>query len=255
MFAKMIVRLLPQILIFVLASGCGSAPPADVFNTDTSRRDSRVVSTSKSPAPGVEPAPGSSDKEIGVAASEATFSENYRIGPQDLIEIQVYGLEGLKREVRVNSRGVISLPLIGAVALGGLTAQEAEHLIKMKYERDNFRNLQVSLFIKEFTRARITIEGAVNKPGVYPIKGQITLLQALAIAGGGSPLSDMSKVMVFRLENGTRKSSNYDVTKIRAGELEDPTLTNDDLVVVGRSAAPVEFPDSCLALHWNCRLA
>ena len=247
MIAKMTVRLLPQILTFVLASGCGSAPPADVSNTYTSRCDSRVVSTSKSAAPEVKTAPGPSDKEIGVATSEATVSEDYRIGPQDLIEIQVYGLEGLKREVRVNSRGVVSLPLIGAVALGGLTAQEAEDLIKTKYERDY--NLQVSLFIKEFTSHRITIRGAVNKPGVFPIKGQISLLQALAIAGGGSPLSDMSKVMLFRLENGTRKSSKYDVAKIRAGELEDPTLMNDDLVVVGRSAARVYCQDFWFATY------
>ena len=51
------------------------------------------------------------------------------------------------------------------------------------YEKDYLRNPQVSIFIKEFTSQRITIEGAVNKPGVYPIKGQTSLLQAIAIAG------------------------------------------------------------------------
>lgn len=172
------------------------------------------------------------------------LAEDYRIGPQDLIEIQIYGLENLKREVRVNSRGVISLPLIGPITLGGLTAQEGEALITARYEKDYLRNPQVSLFIKDFTSQRITIEGAVQRPGVFPIKGQTSLLQALAIAGGGGPLSDMSEVMLFRTENGARKAVKYDVLKIRTGEAEDPMLLNDDLVVVNRSTARAALKDS-----------
>jgi len=130
-----------------------------------------------------------------------------------------------------------SLPLIGTVALGGLTAQEGEELITLKYEKDYLKNPQVSLFIKEFTSQRITVEGAVNKPGVFPIKGQTSLLQALAIAGGGAALSDLTAVMLFRVENGSKKSLKYDISKIRAGRGGRPMLMNDDLVVVNRSSS------------------
>lgn len=195
--------------------------------------------TTNGPAPLAPDAP-----RVGAPAAGQTVAEDYRIGPQDLLEVQVYGLEGLKREVRVNSHGVISLPLIGIVALGGLTAQEGEELITMKYEKDYLKNPQVSLFIKEFTSQRISVEGAVNKPGVFPIKGQTSLLQALAIAGGGAPMSDMTSVVLFRVENGAKKTTKYDVTRIRAGELEDPMLVNDDLVVVNRSAARTALRDS-----------
>ena len=208
------------------ASVSVNIPPPDLR---LSRQIDLAVSTASRTAP---LAPG----QLG--------AEDYRIGPQDLIEVQVYGLEGLKREVRVNSRGVISLPLIGPVALGGLTAQEAEALITAMYEKDYLRNPQVSLFIKEFTSQRITIEGAVQRPGVFPIKGQTSLLQALAIAGGGAQLADMSEVMLFRSERGTRKATKYDVPKIRSGEAEDPMLMNDDLVVVNRSAARTALKDS-----------
>jgi polysaccharide biosynthesis/export protein len=173
-----------------------------------------------------------------------TVPEDYRIGPQDLIEIQVYGIEGLRREVRVNSRGVISLALIGAVNLGGLTAQEAEELLTAKYEKDYLRNPQVSVFIKEFTSQRITVEGAVGHPGIFPIKGQTSLLQAIAMAGGGAAMSDMTEVLVFRVENGAKKMVKHDVVKIRTGELPDPVLMNDDLVVVNRSAARAALKDS-----------
>ena len=158
--------------------------------------------------------------------------------------MQVYAIEGLKREVRVNSRGIISLPLIGPVTVGGLTSQEAEALIASMYEKDYIREPHVTLFIKEFTSQRITIEGAVNKPGVYPIRGQTTLLQAIAIAGGQGGLSDMTEVMLFRTEKGQKQTRKYDVIKIRAGEVEDPVLANDDVVVVKRSEQRVIMKDS-----------
>lgn len=222
----------PSLPILILATtlfaGCGSAPPADV----------------RSPRSDGPPSLALDAPRVGPPAAGQTAAEDYRIGPQDLIEVQVYGLENLKREVRVNSRGVISLPLIGTVVLGGLTAQEGEELITTMYEKDYLRNPQVSLFIKEFTSQRITIEGAVNRPGVFPIKGQTSLLQALAIAGGGAALSDMTAVMLFRVENGAKKTIKYDVGKIRSGELDDPILMNDDLVVVNRSAARTALRDS-----------
>jgi hypothetical protein len=75
---------------------------------------------------------------------------------QDLLEIQIYGIDSLKRETRVNWSGVISLPLIGMVKVAGLTGEEAEALIAAKYEKDYLRDPQVLLFIKEFTSQRIT---------------------------------------------------------------------------------------------------
>lgn len=170
--------------------------------------------------------------------------DDYRIGPQDLIEIQVYGIDNLKREVRVNSKGVVSLPLIGAVSLGGLTNQEAEALIAQKYEKDYLQDPQVSVFIKEYTSQRITVEGAVNHPGIFPIRGPTSLLQAIALAGGQGQLSDMNEVMVYRLESGQKKTLTYNVIKIRGGEVPDPLLANDDVVVVKRSSDRVAVRDS-----------
>ena len=115
-------------------------------------------------------------------------ADDYRIGPQDLIEIQVFGIENLKREVRVNSRGA---DFAAADRHGdrwaGSSSQEAEALIAAKYEKDFLQDPQVSVFIKEFTSQRITLEGAVNQPGIYPIRGQTSLVQAIAIAGGAGP--------------------------------------------------------------------
>jgi polysaccharide export outer membrane protein len=173
--------------------------------------------------------------------------KDYRIGPDDLLEVQVFGVDQLTRTVRVNARGMVSLPLIGSVEVGGLTAQQAEALVVKKLGDSYLQDPQVSLFIKEYTSQRVIIEGAVNKPGVYPLRGPTTLLQSLAIAGGQGSLSDMSEVMLFRTDAGGRRETLvYDVEKIRAGELADPVVVNEDMIVVKRSPGRILFRDSIL---------
>jgi polysaccharide export outer membrane protein len=172
---------------------------------------------------------------------------DYRIGPDDLLEIQVFGVDELTRTVRVNSRGMISLPLIGAIEVGGLTPQRAEALVVAKLAESYLQDPQVSLFIKEYTSQRVTIEGAVNRPGVYPLRGPTTLLQSLAVAGGQANLSDMAEVMLFRADpSGKRAPLVFDVDRIRSGELDDPAVMNDDLIVVKRSKARTILKDSIL---------
>ena len=192
------------------------------------------------------PAEGARERVAAVApAANRPSVRDYRIGPEDLIEIQVFGVDQLTRTVRVNSQGLISLPLVGNLQVGGLTSQQAEALVVAKLAENYLQNPQVSLFIREYTSQRVTIEGAVNKPGVYPLRGPTTLLQSLAVAGGQASLSDMSEVMLFRADNdGKRETLVYDVDRIRSGELDDPPVRNEDLIVVKRSKARTVLKDS-----------
>ena len=82
---------------------------------------------------------------------------------------------------------------------------------------------------------------------IYPMRGQTTLLQAIALAGGQGSLADLNEVMVFRVEAGEKKILAFDVNKIRAGEAPDPVLVNDDLLVVKRSPKRVALRDSLLS--------
>ena len=80
---------------------------------------------------------------------------------------------------------------------------------------------------------------------MYPLTGQITLLRALAMAGGGGQLADLENVMLFRLTpEGKSEMQKYDVLKIRKGEAPDPLLQNDDVVVVNRNESRVTLRDS-----------
>lgn len=189
------------------------------------------------------------DTRVPSAAPPAAIStstiKDYRIGPEDLLEVQVFGVDQLSRTVRVNSRGQVSLPLIGAIEVVGMTAQEAERAITARLAENYLQNPQVSLFIKEFTTQRITIEGAVNRPGVYPLRGQGTLLTSIALAGGQGGMSDMKEVMLFRTDaTGKRVFTTHDVERIRRGEVEDPPVYNDDLIVVNRDPNRTALKDS-----------
>jgi len=175
----------------------------------------------------------------------AGFGADYRIGPNDLLEIDVYGVTELKRTVRVNSTGHVSLPLVGAVQVAGLTPSDAEALIALQYGSKYLQDPQISIFIREFTTQRITLDGAVVKPGIYPLTGQITLLRALALAGGGSQLADLEQVMLFRITpQGQSLVEKHDVLKIRLGEAPDPLLQSDDVVVVNRDPQRAALRDS-----------
>lgn len=177
--------------------------------------------------------------------SLANFGAEYKISPSDLIEVDVYGVPDLKRALRVKPSGVVTLPLVGNVTVAGLTAQQAEELIARRYGDKHLQDPQISVLVREGTVRRITVEGAIARPGIYPLTGQVSLLQAIALAGGGASYAEMSEVMVFRNnDQGVRQSATFDIEKIRKGEVADPPLSPEDVVVVKRNPTRALLRDS-----------
>ena len=169
-------------------------------------------------------------------------ASDYRIGAQDLLNISVFGVEELNKDVRVNSNGQISLPLIGTAMAGGKTIPELEAELAKKYAAGYLQNPQVTVFVKEFTSQRITIEGAVNKPGIYPITGKTTLLQAIALAEGvDDKVADLGGIVVMRTVDGKRQAAVFDLREVRRGTMDDPQLYGDDIVVVEQSGSKTAF--------------
>lgn len=233
------------------------APVATVPTTAAMHAPTSQVPTSRAAAP--QPSAGgystgAAGAPVAVPTLEATaaagpvvatIDTDYRIGTNDLLEVEVFDVEELKRTVRVNASGQVSLPLIGLVPVAGLSPAEAESVIALRYGDKYLQDPQVSIFIKEFTSQRITVDGAVARPGIYPLTGQITLLRALAMAGGGGSLADLEEVMLFRLgPEGQALTEKHDVLKIRTGEAPDPLLQGDDVVVVNRNGARAALRDS-----------
>lgn len=167
----------------------------------------------------------------------AGFSEEYQIGPSDLLEISVFQVTDMSRTVRVNAKGTITLPLIGQVQAGGLTAQQLEQGIAKKLSESFLQDPQVSVFIKEFVNKRITLQGYVKTPGVYPLSGQATLLQAIAMGSGLDPMANENMVKVFRTRrDGMRETLSFDLEAIRNGRQPDPAILSGDIIHVEKSA-------------------
>ena len=124
--------------------------------------------------------------------------EEYVIGANDLLEIKFFELAELGRDVRVSTDGTISLPLLGQVPVAGLTPRQAEESIaKLLQERELLKNPQVTVLVKEFVSRRVSVQGAVSKPGMIDLLGQRTLLDVIGEAGGLVERA-MMKIYVIR---------------------------------------------------------
>lgn len=196
------------------------------------------------PAQNVAPAPAAHASSMAPANPLVQAIQEYRIAPSDLIEISVFQVPELSKTVRVGVSGTVTLPLIGMVNANGLTGRELEVLIASKLREQYLQDPQVSVFIKEYTSQRLTVEGSVNKPGVFPISGRPTLLQAIAMAGGLDKVADENDVKIFRdRADGSRDTIQYDLEPIRKGTVKDPQLMANDMVVVGKSSGRATFQD------------
>ncbi|MFQ5722794.1 MAG: polysaccharide biosynthesis/export family protein [Candidatus Aminicenantales bacterium] len=134
------------------------------------------------------------------------YSTDYRIGPKDLLEISVFGLDELNKTVRVSEDGKITLPLLGEVEVEGLTKGEVERKLSQLLEERYLQNPQVTIFIREYQSKRVSVLGAVKNPGPYELLGRQTLLQIISEAGGLTPDAG-NEIIVLRLQpDGTSTS-------------------------------------------------
>ena len=170
-------------------------------------------------------------------------STDYRVGPLDLLGIEVFQLPDLTRDVRVSAAGEISLPLIGRVPVSGKTPAELEAVIAARLQDGFLEKPQVTVFVKEYMSQRVTVEGAVTTPGVYSLTGRTSLLQMIATAHGLQDLANPAACVVYRNVDGHRYAAAFDIREIRNGRLVDPELLGGDTVVVDFSGARSNYKD------------
>jgi polysaccharide export outer membrane protein len=115
-------------------------------------------------------------------ASKGT-ADDYRLGPEDVIEVRVFELDQLNRTVRVSGDGKVELPLVGSIEVSGLTTNQLAGHIADRLRDRYVQNPQVSIFITQFNSQKVSLLGAVANPATYPLSGQRRLLQLLAEAG------------------------------------------------------------------------
>ena len=141
-----------------------------------------------------------------LAVPQDKFTQEYRIGPKDLLEISVFGADELSRTVRVSEDGKVTLPLLGEVLVDGLTKSEVEKKLGQLLGEKYVQNPQVTVFIREYQSKRVSVLGAVEKPGPYQLLGRQTLMQIISEAGGLTRDAGNEIVIIRQLSDGLSTS-------------------------------------------------
>jgi len=156
--------------------------------------------------------PGISWSGSTITATSETESP-YRIGPEDVLHISVWGNEELTRDATVRPDGMISLPLLQDIPAEGRTAAElAEviHRMLLGYVKDP----DVAVIVTQINAPKVFVIGNVTRPGEYPLRSDMSVLQALSLAGGFTPFASPKKITVLRNKGGEReihKVNYYDI--------------------------------------------
>lgn len=185
------------------------------------------------------PVPGASDV---VRSTRLAY-----IGPFSELRVEVFGVPEMQRDVLTDGEGNFGFPLIGNVAAAGKTPDKVSDEIRSRLAGRYVRDPQVTVNFKTSnnplaTQAMlVTVDGQVTKAGAYPIVGRVTLMRAVALAGGPSEFAKLEDVVVFR-DVGTKSYVGiYNLEAIRRGNYADPEIFPNDIVIVGDSPARRRF--------------
>jgi len=174
---------------------------------------------------------------------QLTSNRPYLIGPFDKLKIDVFGIEDLSKEVQIDASGRLSFPLVGVVEASGLTPGELGTELENRLQGRYVRDPQVTVNLEETVSQVITVDGQVDKPGLYPVIGRMTLMRAVATAGGTAEFAKLDDVVIFRSVDGKQLAGLYNLAAIRRGGYSDPEVFANDVIIVGDSQSRRLFRD------------
>ena len=271
------IRVVIVLMAFSLLSGCAAGPEGSVspsgkyiieggkwvpYNQASTQKEAPIPNVNVNPTinPSINPiaranAPQNLQNQLLIAGSQAALAnyKDYQVGPEDQLDIVVYGQDSLNRTLRVNGQGDIDMPLVGTVKVAGLTTQEIEKRLSDLYNANYLVNPQITVEVKEYRHQRVAVTGAVMKPGSYELIGPRSLLEVLAMAGGianqgslagggGSLAGDV--VDVIRHENAPEP-----VATIKAGAVQPFAPKTETMVIDLRRLMSGQDPQSNLMIR------
>ena len=158
--------------------------PSDSSDERLGPQDLRVNPANQTPEGTPAPEMLPEDRQQQPAVPPAEPGVNYTIGPEDVLDFDVFSVPELAKSVRVANDGTIELPLIGKVQAAGITTDELRDKVEKKYGETYLQDPHVSVFVREFHAQPVAVIGAVEQPGLYHLIGPRTLIEMLSLAGG-----------------------------------------------------------------------
>ena len=170
-----------------------------------------------------------SSRDSADVSGDAT---DYRITPQDILQVAVFQVPDLTRTVQVDGSGFVTLPLVGNVPVRGKTVLQAQNDITGRYQKSYLQSPQVTVSLVK-SGQRVTVSGAVKGPTVLTLDVPLTLSMAIAQAGGMGETGNPERVHIARPTTGEAvEDSVFNLTDIQAGKAPNPMLRGGDIVVV-----------------------
>lgn len=200
------------------------------------------------------------DPVIGLAASQPDVAlgqdgytyqrpQTYTLRPGDRISIDVFREPDFTMEsVRLGVEGHVSVPMLGSIPAAKMTAKQLEQDIGMRLSAVGLKSPMVSVNIIEYASHLVSVEGSVEKPGVYSFQPGARLSAAIALASGPKPVAKRDQVAVFRETPEGIKIAKFDYRQISQGTMLDPVLQPGDRVVMGTDGLSVFWQDLLKAL-------
>jgi polysaccharide export outer membrane protein len=169
------------------------------------------------------------------APADGQAKADYVVQASDLLRIEIFQEDDLKREVRVSQEFRIVLPLSCPIDVKGKTVRQLQETIRDLYDRDFLVNPQVNVFVLEYAKRTVNVLGAVNSPGavVFPQEQGLTLLDAISRVGGFSRLADRRKIKLTRTVDGKTSTYIINADDIIEGSVKETwPLIQDDVIFV-----------------------
>jgi len=167
-------------------------------------------------------------------ATAGTQDSDYRIGPEDVLDIVVWDNTTVSRQVPVRPDGKISLPLLNDIYVAGLTPMQLRDVL-MKKLGDYMPSPEISVVVREVHSPKVSVIGQISKPGRYELRGRTTVLDLLAQAGPLSDFANRKRIVILRSNGGGDvKKLPFDYPKALAanGKQENFVLEPGDILVV-----------------------
>ncbi len=171
------------------------------------------------------------------AAAQEAAQPSYRVGPFDLLQVNVFGVPELSGAAQVDGDGRLTLPLIGGMDAMGMTPPQLAMALEDAYGARFVRDPSITVQVTTPQSQRLVVSGAVKEPGIFPVQGRVTLTQAVAQAKGLGDYADQSNVVVLRDIGGQQAAARFDLREIEAGRMADPELAPGDTVIVDTARA------------------
>lgn len=165
---------------------------------------------------------------------QPVYAEDTTLGPGDVFEVRVFRQEDMSTTYNVASDGTITFPLIGAVQVAGKKPTEVEDTLRNKLADGYLKNPQVSVFVKEYKSKKVTVFGEVKKPGTLAFAESMTVIQAIAQAGGFTNMARTNAVRVTRKIQDEKTEYTVPVKSIGTGSAKTFYMRPGDVVFVPR---------------------